>query len=70
MKRLKGIDIFSSNIQTYQTSREKKSNKKTFSPDHSSVFGGMLTIVCLTVTIAYLSNEFSTMFAGDKDSIS
>ena len=70
MKHLESIDIFSSNVQIYQTSRDKKTNAKTFSPDHSSIFGWMLTIVCLIVTSIYLWNEITQMFAGNHDNIS
>ena len=69
MKRFKSIDMFSTNIKLYQTKRNKKTNLKTFSSDHSSIFGGILTIVCLFVTFLYLWNQITCMFDGKGDVI-
>ena len=67
LKHLKDIDIFSQPVVTYQTSRDKKNNKKAFSDSHGSVHGGILTIICFLVTFGYISSEFLHMIRGDSD---
>ena len=67
LKHLKTIDIFSQPIVSYQTSRDKKNNRKEFSDSHGSVIGGLLTIICFVVTFGYISSEFMAMINGESD---
>ena len=53
-KFLKHLDLFSTQVLTYTTSRDKKSNDKNLSESHGSIIGGILSIVCAMCTIGYL----------------
>lgn len=66
-KFLKGIDIFSQPIQTFVTSRDKKTNQKSFSTDHGSILGGLVTIICAITTFTYLALEITKMCKGQND---
>ena len=45
LKWLKQYDIFVSEVPTFVTSRNKKTNQKTFSDNHGSIMGGILSLI-------------------------
>ena len=53
-KVIKKLDIFSQPVQTYFTSRNKKTNKKSYKLFHGSTAGGLITILFITIIIGYL----------------
>ena len=67
IKFLKNVDLFSTPVQTFTTSRDKKSNNKSFSEDHGSILGGILSVVCFVCTISYLASMFFSMINGHLD---
>ena len=69
-KFLKQIDAFPQPIQTFVTSRNKKTNQKTFAADHGSILGGSLSLICYMVTFIYISNELIKMIQGQMDTYS
>ena len=67
MKFLKTIDIFSQPVETFLTSRNRKEKSKEYKDTHGSIFGGILTIVCLITTFSYLAFSFVEMMNGEND---
>ena len=67
-KKLKKIDIFGTPVPTFLTYRDKNGNK-SFSENHGSNLGGLLTIICVMVTLGYLSYLYGNMMSGQADSI-
>ena len=66
-KFLKNIDLFCTPVQTFTTSRDKKSNHKSFSEDHGSIIGGFLSVVCILCTMSYIISLFLNMISGSSD---
>ena len=64
---LKSIDLFHQPVHTFITSREKKNKTKKFSDSHGSVFGGILSIICVISTYTYLHFEIGNMYSGTND---
>ena len=69
IKYLKNIDYFATPVKTFLTSREKKTDSKSFSQTHGSILGGILTIIFAIISIYYSFNLFNSMNSGSQDSI-
>ena len=55
LKWLKQYDMFVSTVPTFLTSRNKKTNSKTFSESHGSIIGGLLSLFTYIATIVYIT---------------
>ena len=67
IKTLKKFDLFSLPVNTFYTSRDKKSNKKSYHIFHGSQQGGCLTILFGMTLTFILVEKMINMFSGDLD---
>ena len=68
MKSIKNIDVFAQPIFTFNTNRNKKTNKKEHTIKHGSIVGGILTIICFVCSISYFLFNIVKMNSGSYDS--
>ena len=68
-KFLKRLDCFGTSVETFVTSRHRKTSIKSFESTHGSILGGVLTIICGIISSIYLFKLYSEMVGGDQDSI-
>ena len=61
MNKLKDFDIFSSVVPTFVTYKDRKNNKKTYREKHSSIMGGVLSILTVIASTVYLTLQVIAM---------
>lgn len=67
LKWLKQYDIFVSEVPTFVTTRNKKTNQKTFSDNHGSIMGGILSLITTIATIVYICTQINMMMSQNYD---
>ena len=69
LKPLKQIDLFATQVQTFLTSRDKTLDKKSFSETHGSIFGGIISILFVSVSTWYSVTLYQNMVNQSQDNI-
>ena len=54
---IKRLDIYAQPVHTYFTSRNKKTNKKSYQLFHGSTAGGVITVTFISIIIGYLMSQ-------------
>ena len=54
-KFLKRLVCFATSVETFVTSRHRKTSVKSFESKHGSILGGILTIICGIISSIYIN---------------